>query len=120
MNYVLLINEGEQGMASLRDPAKRGPYMGAWKAYAQRLAEAGLLAGGTALQLPDTAITLRFKDGNPLVQDGPFAETKEQLGGFFIIDVPSRDVALDWAARCPIAPGGAIEIRPAVHPAEEA
>ena len=115
MNYVLVINEGNEGIATLRDPAKCGPYMGAWTAYARMLAEAGLLKGGTALQLPDTAVTLRMQDGERLIQDGPYAETKEQLGGFFIIDVANRDAALDWAARCPIAPGGAIEIRPAAE-----
>ena len=73
------------------------------------------LTGGTALQLPETAKTLRIEDGEPLVQDGPYAETKEQLGGFFILDLPSMEAALDWARRCPIAPGGVVEVRPAVH-----
>ncbi len=90
--------------------------MGAWMAYAKALIDAGVLTGGTALQLPETATTLRIKDGKRLVQDGPFADTKEQLGGFFIINVADLDAALDWAARCPLAPGGVVEVRPAAQP----
>ena len=116
MNHVLIVNEGEDGIAILRDPAKIGPYMGAWKAYADALMKAGVLTGGAQLQLPETATTLRMRGGKRVVQDGPFADTKEQLGGFFIINVPNLDTALDWAARCPIAPGGVIEVRPAVQP----
>ena len=114
MKYVLIVNEGPEGLATLRDPKACGPYMGAWGAYAEALNGAGLLRGGAALQLPETATTLRMKDGKRMVEDGPFAEAKEQLGGFFIIDVPNLDAALDWAARCPIAPGGSIEVRAAV------
>ncbi len=106
-------------MAILRDPIECGPYMGAWRNYARMLAEAGLLKGGAALQFPETAVTLRTEDGERLIQDGPFAETKEQLGGFFVIEVAGRDAALDWASRCPIAPGGVIEIRPTVPQSAE-
>jgi hypothetical protein len=65
------------------------------------------------LQVPETGTTVRLKEGKRRVQDGPFADTKEQLGGFTILELPSLDAALDWAARCPAASIGAVEVRPA-------
>ncbi len=67
---------------------------------------------GTGLQMPNTATTVRMQDGKRHVQDGPYADTKEQLGGYFVVDVPDLDMALDWAARCPVKPGGTVEVRP--------
>jgi hypothetical protein len=116
MNFVLVINESPEGLATLRDPEKCQPYMGAWMAYAQALIEAGILRGGTQLALPETATTLRTEGGKRVVHDGPYADTKEQLAGFFVIDVADLDAALEWAAKGPIAPGGAIEVRPAAGP----
>ena len=78
--------------------------MGAWQAYAEALRHAGVMAGGKGLEPPSTATTVRFRGGERTVQDGPYADTKEQLGGFFILDVPDLDAALDWAARCPDRP----------------
>ena len=80
--------------------------MGAWQAYAEALRHAGVMAGGKGLEPPATATTVRFRGGERTVQDGPYADTKEQLGGFFIIDVPDLDAALDWAARCPVDRAG--------------
>lgn len=65
-----------------------------------------------ACESPETATTVGFQDGRRLVQDGPIASVKEQLGGLFMIDVPDLDAALDWAARCPSSPGRRIEVRP--------
>jgi hypothetical protein len=76
------------------------------------LARAGVLVGAASLQPIATARTVRLKSGEPLTTDGPFAETKEQLGGYYVIDVPNRDEALKWAARCPGADGGSCEVRP--------
>ena len=70
------------------------------------------MRGGAGLATPDTATTLRFGDGKPLVQDGPFADTKEQLGGFHLIEVRDFDAALAWAARVPQSPGSTVEVRP--------
>ena len=72
----------------------------------------GKKLAGEALQPIATATTVRVRDGKRLVTDGPFAETKEQLGGFYLIDVPNLDDAVHWAARCPVAAGGSIEVRP--------
>ena len=116
MQFALIINESPEGMAARKDPQKVGPYMGAWFAYSKALAEAGVMAGGAGLDLPETAATLRLSAGGHVVQDGPFAETKEQLGGFFLIDVANMEKALEWAARAPLAEGGAIEVRPVMRP----
>jgi hypothetical protein len=116
MNYTLLIYENNAGFALRTDPQKSAAYWAAWPAYAKALQDAGVMVGGSGLQPPDTATTLRLEDGRRHVQDGPFADSKEQLGGYFIINVPDLDTALDWAARCPVAPGSVIEIRPNLTP----
>lgn len=112
MQYMMVIYESPADAALRDDPAKAAAYWGSWTAYAQALSQGNVMAGGNGLQLPHTATTLRLRDGTRQVQDGPYADTKEQLGGYFILDVPSLDVALDWAARCPAAANGAIELRP--------
>ncbi len=71
---------------------------------------------GAGLQPPETATTLKFRDDQRIVQDGPYADTKEQLGGFIMINVPDLDAALDWAARCPRTPGRVLEVRPNLPP----
>lgn len=85
-----------------------------WGAYTRALLEAGVMVGGEALHPAHTATTIRVKDGQREVQDGPYAETKEQFGGFYVIDVPDLDTALEWAARNPAAASGAVEVRPVV------
>ncbi len=118
MNYTILIYETATDFAARNapDPKEREVYWAAWPRYAQALKEAGVFVGGAGLQLPGTATTLRFSDGKRQVQDGPYADTKEQLGGFFIINVPDLDTALDWAARVPYAPGRVFEVRPNLVP----
>jgi hypothetical protein len=109
---MMMIFEGEADRAARNDPARVEAYWGSWTAYVQALAQSGIMKSGNGLQPPDTATTVRLRDDKRQVQDGPFADTKEQLGGYFILDVPDLDTALDWAARCPAAPGGSIEVRP--------
>ncbi len=87
-------------------------FSGAWRAYDRAMTEAGVFVEGNGLQHPSTATTLRLENGRRLVQDGPFANTREQLGGYIILDVPSLNEALEWAARCPAAGYGTIEVRP--------
>lgn len=118
MKYSLLIYETAQGFALRNDPdpKKREAYWAVWPAYAKALQDAGVMAGGAGLEPPTTATTLRLGDGKRLVQDGPYADTKEQLGGFFMIDVPDLDTALEWAARIPAASGSVIEVRPNLLP----
>lgn len=113
MKYMLLFLESKEGFAARSETPETSPYWGAWNAYAKALNEAGsLMTSGSALQPPETATVVRMKEGRRLVQDGPHAASKEQLGGYIVIDVPSLDQALEWAARCPAAAGGAVEIRP--------
>jgi len=87
-------------------------FSGAWRAYDQAMTEAGVFVEGSGLQHPTTATTVRLEDGRRMVQDGPFADTREQLGGYIILEAKSLNEALDWAARCPAAGYGAIEVRP--------
>jgi hypothetical protein len=107
----MLIYEGRQVIED-RTPDAQHPYVAAWRAYYQSLVASGVYVFGTPLERIETATTVRLKDGKRQVQDGPYADTKEQLGGFVILDLPSLDAALEVAARCPAAAYGAVEIRP--------
>ena len=111
MQFALLIYESPEAFAA-RNADENDPYVGAWRAYYKALVEAGVYVGGDPLQAPETGTTVRLKDGKRRVQDGPFADAKEQLGGFTILELPSLDAAIDWAARCPAASIGAVEVRP--------
>ena len=111
MQFALLIYESPEAFAT-RNSDGTEPYTGAWRAYHKAMVEAGIFVGGEPLQVPETGTTIRIKDGKRRVQDGPFADTTEQLGGFTILELPSLDAALDWAARCPAASLGAVEVRP--------
>jgi hypothetical protein len=112
MNYTLLIYENSADFAARTDPEKKEAYWAAWPPYSQALKDAGVFVSGAGLQPPGSAATVKLRNEQRLVQDGPYADTKEQLGGFFIINVPDFDSALDWAARCPRMPGAVIEVRP--------
>lgn len=116
MNYTLLIYETPADFSARQDPERQQAYWAAWPPYAQALRDAGVFVSGAGLEPPETATTFQLRDGRRLVQDGPFAETKEQLGGFFVIDVPDMDTALDWASRLPTTPGRLVEIRPNIPP----
>jgi len=95
------------------DHHRRSMLIGAWRAYYKALVDAGVYVTGAPLQPQSTATTVRVKEaGHRQVQDGPYADTKEQLGGLIILELPSLDAALEWAARCPTAATGAIEVRP--------
>jgi hypothetical protein len=112
MNYTLIIYESEDDFALRTDREKSKAYWAAWPLYTKALQEAGIFVGGAGLQPPDKATVVKLRDGRRHVQDGPYAETKEQLGGFYIIQAPNLDAALDWAARVPVGPGGLVEVRP--------
>ena len=117
MHYMLMFDEREAEVAAQRDTVDRsGPYWGAWNAYVGALYEAGVVLRGDGLLPPAAATTVRIEGGNRLVQDGPVAVTKEQLAGYVVIDVPDLDAALAWAARCPAATFGAVEVRPTLPP----
>ena len=111
MQFALLIYHSPEEFA-MREIEYNDPHLAAWRAYAKALFEAGVYVGGSALEVPETGSTVRLREGKRRVQDGPYAETKEQLGGLIILEVPSVDQALEWAARCPGASIGAVEVRP--------
>src|SRR5260370_42635349 len=111
MQFALLIFESPEAFVA-RNNDETDPYLGAWRAYHKALVEAGIFVGGSPLQGPGTATTGRLENGKRREQDGPFADAKEQLGGLTILELPSLDAALDWAARCPAASAGAVEVRP--------
>jgi hypothetical protein len=116
MQYMLLFTETAAEIEKRNDPDQAPAYWGAWSSYAGAVASSGIMVNGAGLQPPSTATTLRIRDGKHHIQDGPYAETKELLGGFFVIDVPDLDTAIEWAARSPSASCGAVEIRPTLPP----
>ena len=111
MQFALLIYESAEAFASRKSDGS-DTYTGAWRAYHKALVESGAFVGGDPLEAPETGTTVRIKEGKRGVQDGPYADAKEQLGGFTIVELPSLDEALEWAARCPAASYGAVEVRP--------
>jgi hypothetical protein len=107
MKYMLMIYEDDAERVEKMD--ERMPHCAA---YVQAMQKAGIYVCGDRLRGVTTATSVRVTDGRTHVFDGPYAETKEQLGGFHIIDVPDLDTALTWAARCPSASRGCVEVRP--------
>lgn len=112
-HYMLLIYGDESIWAGLT-PDQVSAEMGAYFAYSEELAKAGVLVGGDELHSVTTAKTLSLMDGKQRVVDGPFAETKEALGGYYMVNVETIEDALHWAAKCPGARFGRIEVRPIV------
>jgi hypothetical protein len=111
MQYMLMIHGDENAMRSApKDQVSA--MMGAYGAYTKAMSEAGVLRGGERLQPSSTGTVVRVKDGKTAVLNGPYAEVKEQLGGFYVIEAADLDAAIGWAARCPGAQTGSIEVRP--------
>lgn len=115
MKYAVLVYETPAEFAERDDPAAAGAYWGAYAAYNEALEKASAVKGGAGLMPPHAATTLRIRNGKRAVADGPYADTKEQLGGFFLIEAESLDAALEWAAKCPSALRGAVEVRPVMQ-----
>jgi hypothetical protein len=111
MQYMLLIYASESGWSQM-SPAEQEQGLAAYYAYTEALKKAGILAGSNRLQDTSATTTVRVANGKPRVLDGPYADSKEQLGGYYLIDVPDLDAAIAWAARCPGAGHGAVEVRP--------
>jgi hypothetical protein len=111
MRYALLIY-GNEAMDATMTPAQGEAQMAAYNTYTEALGKAGLMRGGDALQPTATATTVRVRGGKTLTTDGPFAETKEQLGGFYLIECDNLDLAIEWAAKIPHAASASIEVRP--------
>ena len=111
MKYILMDYVNEAGWPKLTT-AEKEHWLGAYIAYTEAMTKAGVLRDNTGLQPTSSATTVRVANGKTQVLDGPYADSKEQLGGFRIIDVADLDAALSWAARCPTALHGVVEVRP--------
>lgn len=115
MHYTLLLHYVETTPEEISGEEWKAAES-AFEAYLRSLDEAGVLVAAEVLQSTASSTTLTLREGSLQVQDGPFADTKEQLGGIFVLDLPDLDAALAWAEKCPAAQWGTIEIRPtAVH-----
>ena len=111
MKYLLMIYNNEAAAAAATK-AQIEQMHGAYMAYSEALTKAGVIVGGDRLHPSSSATTVRIANGNKKVLNGPYAETKEQLAGYYMIDVTDLDQALAWAARCPGASTGVMEVRP--------
>ena len=111
MKYLLMIHGDESRWPSLA-PEESKAILDAYTAFGEEAEKAGVLLGGEGLQPTSTATVVRVRDGEKTVTDGPFAETKEQLGGYYLVDCKDLDEAIEWAAKIPGAETGSIEVRP--------
>jgi hypothetical protein len=111
MQYMLLIYGDENGRESMGEE-ERGQIFQAYGAFTQELQSNGAMVAGDALQPTQTATTVRVRNDETLTTDGPFAETKEQLGGYYLVEASSLDEAIEWAAKIPGARHGSVEVRP--------
>lgn len=111
MQYLFMLFS-EEGAWDRMSPADQQRGVAAYQAYTQALKEAGVWVGSNRLQDTATATTVRLVEGKSQVLDGPYIDSKEQLGGYYLIEAPDLDAALSWAARCPGASHGTIEVRP--------
>lgn len=111
MRYVLMIYENEAARAGLSQEALGAEYM-AYNAFSEEVNKKGVFVSGEALMPTNAATTVRVRDGKTLTTDGPFAETKEQLGGYYLLNCKDLDEAIAFAAKIPAVANGSIEIRP--------
>jgi hypothetical protein len=111
MQYLLMTYVNENGWSKMT-PAEQQQGAAAYMAYGEALKKAGALVGSNRLQPTSTATTVRITNSKSQVLDGPYVDSKEQLGGYFLIDVKDLDAAISWAARCPAAGHGVVEVRP--------
>jgi hypothetical protein len=111
MQYLLMLYLEESGWDKMT-PAEQQHGVAAYRAYTEALSAAGALKGSNRLQPTTTATTVRVANGKSQVLDGPFADSKEQLAGYYLIEAADLDAALAWAARCPTASHGTVEVRP--------
>jgi hypothetical protein len=110
MQYLLMLYTDESGWGTM-SPEQQQQGMAAYASYTQALSAAGVLKNSNRLQPSASATTLRTTDGKTQVLDGPFADSKEQVAGYYLIDVPDLDAALSWAGRCPAVGHGVVEVR---------
>jgi hypothetical protein len=106
---------GEESGWSDATPEQVSEVMAAYGAFGEEAGQAGVILGGEGLEPTSAATTVRVREGERVLSDGPFAETKEQLGGFYLLECDSLDEAIDWAAKIPGASTGSVEVRPVMN-----
>jgi hypothetical protein len=111
MKYLLTIYTDESGFADVT-PEEVQQVMAAYEAFGREVTDAGAMLGGEGLQPSSTATTVQVRGGETITSDGPFADTREQLGGYYLLDCRDLDEAIGWAAKIPGAQNGTIEVRP--------
>ena len=116
MQYALLCYETRDDFAAREDPSRSAAYWDGWMAYGSALRQAGVFVSGAGFLPPDSGTSVQVKNDKRTVHDGPYADSKEQIGGFYVIDVADLDAALAWAAKCPSSAGGMTEVRPLLAP----
>ena len=114
MEYLFLIYNDESAAPPANTPEEVEAMMEPWNVYTQELVDAGVMRGGNALHPTSDATTVTAIDGDPVFTDGPFAETREQLGGYYHVECSDLDEAMKWAAKCPVVSYGRVEVRPIV------
>jgi hypothetical protein len=112
MQYLLLLYGTESPTPPT--PEEIGEEINAYNAYTDDMRSSGAYVGGEALHPVNTATTVRVQNGKTVTTDGPFAETKEQLGGYYVVEAKNLDEAIAWAAKCPAANNGSVEVRPII------
>jgi hypothetical protein len=111
MKLLLLAYEAPEDFALRDNKDKFESYMGEWYAYSEEMGKAGVTRDGAALEPPDTATVVSVRNGERLVEDGPYPDGKEQLGGFFLIEADDVKTGAEWAAKCPAAKTGFVDVR---------
>ena len=114
MKYLCTIY-GDESQWSDVTPEQSAAVMAAYNAFGEEVVKAGVMLGGEGLEPTSAATTVRVRDGERLLSDGPFAETKEQLGGYYLLECGSLDEAIEWAAKIPGAASGSVEVRPVMN-----
>ena len=114
MRYALLICDEDKRQAEMSED-EAGAQMAAYAAFGEEMGAKGVLTGGERLQPAATATTVRVRDGERMLTDGPYAELKEQIGGYYVLECKDLDEALEWAAQIPEAAFGAVEVRPVMN-----
>lgn len=109
---MLMLYQDEAGFWFKLTPAEQKQWAAAYEAYVEAMNQAGVLERMNRFEVYLAAKTVRITDGTPKVREGPYADSREQLGGYFLIDVPDLDAAISWAGRCPAASHGVVEVRP--------
>lgn len=116
MQYLLMAMEDADAFSARTDPDRADAYWQSWTSFIGALAASGAMLAAGGLADPATATTVRGAGGSTTIQDGPFADSKEQLGGYFLIEVDDLDAALAWAEQCPSAAYASVEVRPLLPP----